>query len=566
VTTERSRTAVLLTLLVAAIVLYFVNLDVSAIWDANEAFYAETPREMIERGDYINPTFNYEPRINKPVLSYWIVAAAYRVFGISVGVQRLTIALGGVVLILVAFGLGRLAASVEPARSETGLSAALGLAVAPRLVMFARRIFVDIYISMFLALTLLCFALAERFPERRRAFLLLMYASVGFGVLTKGPVAVLLPGMVCFFYLVVHRELRRTADMMLPAGAAIVLAIVIPWYVGIYLQHGAGYLISLTKSFVIGENVARYTTGLGVRVERPFWWYIPVVFSDSFPWSVFLVPAALVWLRDRRSRGAPDAAFRTRTLLWLWILLIVAFFSASAAKQDLYIFPIVPAVAALSADAIRRATSAGARVGSAPVRSVPVAAIVAGGVLALVGGGLMYLFQSAGSVYALDGMVAISIVAIGGGAAVVVLAWRGALAPAVTMVAASVLVLDWLFVVRTLPSFEPYKPVPGFANALNGRLQSSDVVATYDVAIPSLVFYLRRHVQEVFSEDRLVELLQSPAGVYAVLPAEDYEQVRSRVPASCVVDRRRTFDVKLKNVLARDPLPELVLVANRCDG
>ena len=53
---------------------YFVGLGDSAIWDANEAFYVETPREMIERGDYVNPTFNYEPRFNKPVLSYWIVA------------------------------------------------------------------------------------------------------------------------------------------------------------------------------------------------------------------------------------------------------------------------------------------------------------------------------------------------------------------------------------------------------------------------------------------------------------------------------------------------------------
>ena len=61
----------------------------SAIWDANEAFYVETPREMVERGDYVIPTFNYEPRFNKPVLSYWIVAGFYKVFGVSVGVQRL---------------------------------------------------------------------------------------------------------------------------------------------------------------------------------------------------------------------------------------------------------------------------------------------------------------------------------------------------------------------------------------------------------------------------------------------------------------------------------------------
>ena len=61
-------------LLFLALCPYFVDLGGSSIWDANEAFYVETPREMIERGDYVFPTFNYEPRVNKPVLSYWIVA------------------------------------------------------------------------------------------------------------------------------------------------------------------------------------------------------------------------------------------------------------------------------------------------------------------------------------------------------------------------------------------------------------------------------------------------------------------------------------------------------------
>ena len=81
---------------------YFVGLGDSAIWDANEAFYVETPREMIERGDYVSPTFNYEPRLNKPVLSYWIVAGFYRLFGVSVGVQRCRSPLGAIVLIVAA--------------------------------------------------------------------------------------------------------------------------------------------------------------------------------------------------------------------------------------------------------------------------------------------------------------------------------------------------------------------------------------------------------------------------------------------------------------------------------
>ena len=56
----------LIVLLAAAVIPYFVKLDDASIWDANEAFYVETPREMVESGDYINPSFNYEPRFNKP--------------------------------------------------------------------------------------------------------------------------------------------------------------------------------------------------------------------------------------------------------------------------------------------------------------------------------------------------------------------------------------------------------------------------------------------------------------------------------------------------------------------
>ena len=90
----RSRQALLAVLLGAAIIPYFLNLGVSSIWDANEAFYAQTPREMIEAGDYVTPSFNFQLRMNKPVLSYWNVAASYHLFGISEWSERLPIAIG----------------------------------------------------------------------------------------------------------------------------------------------------------------------------------------------------------------------------------------------------------------------------------------------------------------------------------------------------------------------------------------------------------------------------------------------------------------------------------------
>ena len=234
---RRSRDTLLAALLVAAILPYVLNLGVSSIWDANEAFYAQTPREMIETGDYVTPSFNFQLRMNKPVLSYWNVAASYHLFGISEWSERLPIAIGALVIIGTAFGLGRLLGG-----TFAGLLAALVLATSPRFVLLARRIIIDIHITMWTGLVLLLFALAETRPQRRRLYLCLMYVAAGFGVLTKGPVAVFLPAVVFFIYLASQKRLGDLRHMMLPTGALISLAIVVPWYYFLYREHGWEYI------------------------------------------------------------------------------------------------------------------------------------------------------------------------------------------------------------------------------------------------------------------------------------------------------------------------------------
>ena len=232
-------------LLAAAVIPYFVNLGVSSIWDANEAFYAQTPREMMEASDYVTPSFNFQLRMNKPVLSYWNVAASYRVFGVSEWSERLPIAIGGIVIVATAFALGRLLGG-----TTAGLLAALVLATSPRLLLLARRIIIDIHITMWTGLVLLFFALSETTSERRRLYLCLMYVAAGFGVLTKGPVAVFLPALVFFVYLASQKRLGDLRHMMLPTGAIISLAIVVPWYFFLYREHGWEYI----GAFILGRT------------------------------------------------------------------------------------------------------------------------------------------------------------------------------------------------------------------------------------------------------------------------------------------------------------------------
>jgi 4-amino-4-deoxy-L-arabinose transferase-like glycosyltransferase len=547
-------------LLAAAVLPYLIDLGGSSIWDANEAFYVETPREMIQRGDLVGPTFNYQPRLNKPVLSYWIVAAFYKVFGVSVAVQRIPIALGALTLILTAFLLARAGGDLD-----AGLWAAAGLAVAPRLVMFGRRIFIDVYISMFMALTLLFFALAERYPARRRLFLLLMYASVGLGVLTKGPVAAALPALVFGTYLLVHGELKRVTQMMLPIGLLVVLAIVVPWYAALYHRYGWTYI----TSFIVGENIARYTEGVGVEQRRGLSFYLPVVFSDSFPWSLCLFGAAGLWFADRTAHreppsGRPRAAndgFRIRTLLWIWVVVIVMFFTFSAAKQDLYIFPIVPAVAALAGSFIGRRNPDGT---PARPRSLRATAMLIGLLLAAAGAGTFYIFETVGKVYALHGAAFVGAVAAIGGTVALALALFHRSRFALVVVLVSMVTLNWAFILRVLPSFERYKPVPPISAAIKQGLAAGDVVAHYNVALPSMVYYLGRHIEILFEREKFLDLMRGSQRVYAVLSASDYEQLSGELPGTCVLDRRPTVNIKLKAVLARDPLPEVLLITNRC--
>jgi 4-amino-4-deoxy-L-arabinose transferase-like glycosyltransferase len=561
VISDSRRCLALFVLLLAAVAPYFMDLGGSSIWDANEAFYVETPREMLQRGDFVSPTFNYLPRLNKPVLSYWIVAAFYKVFGVSVGVQRLPIALGALTMILAALLLARSAGNLE-----AGLWAATGLAVAPRLVMFGRRIFIDVYISMFMALTLTFFALAERYPERRRLFMLLMYVCVGLGVLTKGPVAAVLPALVFAMYLVVHRELKRIAEMMIPLGLVITLAIVVPWYAALYHRYGWTYI----TSFIVGENIARYTEGLGVEQRRGLSFYLPVVFSDSFPWSLCLFGAAALWFVDRRTWLGPDTvpysrddlAFRVRTLLWLWILVIVLFFTFSAAKQDLYIFPIVPAVAALAGVLIARRDAAG----SSPLPGMlRVTAAVIGLLLAVAGAGTFYIFETVGKVYALHGAALVGGAAAVGGTIALAFALFNRARAALVVVLVSLVTLNWVFIIWVLPSFERYKPVPSLTAAIQSRISDQDIVAHYNVALPSMVYYLGRHIEILFDREAFLKLLKGEKRVFAVLSAGDYDEVaRDAGVPTCVLDRRPTVNIKLKAVLARDPLPEVLLITNRC--
>lgn len=529
-------------LLVLSAILLFVDLGGSSIWDANEAFYVETPRQMVLTGDFVSPSFNGQPRFNKPVLSYWVVAGFYKVLGVSVTSERIAIAFGTLMLIAATYVIGR-----TVAKRETGVLAALIVASAPRVMLWSRRIFIDIYFASFLAVALMALVLVRAHPDQRRRYLVLMYVALGLAMLTKGPVALVLPGLVLFVYLLWTRTLGDLRSMMLPAGLVIIAAIVAPWYVLDYQRHGWTHIYE----FFVGENVGRYTETVGLQHRGPLF-YIPVLLTDLFPWSLFL-PAALwaAW----RARSA-----QTRLLI-VWIAAFVGVFSLSSTKQDLYVFPIVPAVAVLIADLISGEGESRAYVSSRVRQLARAGALLTGVMLLVVGGFTFWMTGPAQLIPNLSQAAVVAAVLFVGGLAALVVGWRSHMVTVAVSLGATAVAANWLLVLLVMRPFEQFKPVPPMSEWLQSHASATTVVAHYKNVLPSMTYYLGRPITPVFDLQSMTSLVEQQTSMYVLLRPNEFEALReaTSVPL-CVVDRRTlpVFDAKLSEILARK-LPQIWL-------
>lgn len=523
-------------LLAVSLILLFVDLGGSTIWDANEAFYVETPRQMVQSGDYVNPSFNGQPRWNKPVLSYWVVAGFYQVFGVSVATERLAIAVGAVLLVLAAGVIGRTIAG-----ADAGVVAALALASAPRVMLWSRRIFIDVWFTALLALALMAFVLARARPERRTRWFLAMYAFLGLAMLTKGPVALVLPGFALAVWLTWTRRWAELGAFQVPAGLAIIVAIVAPWYVADYLQNGPAHL----QAFFIGENVGRFSETVGVQSRGPLF-YVPVLLTDLLPWSLFLPAAALTAWRAARD---------DRRLLLVWIAAFVGIFSLSSTKQDLYIFPIAPAVAALVG-----ALVAAPSLDAAATRVARWGAGLTGLLLASAGGLFVWIAVVVRTLPELEWLWLAGAVLALGGLVVAASAARASLGRLAAGLGTTAVACNIVLVAGVMRPLEAYKPVAPMSEWLTAHAGGA-VVAHYKTPLPSMTFYLDRPVTPVFDLDAMTALVGREPAVYVLTRPGDYAELERAIPGPwCVIERRPLppFDAKLSQVLSGD-LPEIWL-------
>lgn len=329
---------------------YLWQLGSIGLIDETEPLFAGAARQMVETGDWLTPYFNESTRFDKPPLIYWLMAVSYHFIGSDEWAVRLPSALSAIALVAFCSYALRSFAGWYACWLGAGI-----LALNLQAIVWGRIGVADMLLCACIGGTLLCFfcGYAANQPGRwhwwPRGWYWGMYCCCALAVLTKGPVGLVLPGIVVLSFVLYTGQWRAVlGEIGLPGGLLLLGAIALPWFAAIAREHGRDYI----DTFFGYHNLERFTRVVN-RHKGPWYFYFGVVALGFAPWSAYL-PYALVrqqfWRRQwhaRQPRSAQLGLFAT-----FWFAAVFCFFTAAATKLPSYTLPLLPAAAILVALAV----------------------------------------------------------------------------------------------------------------------------------------------------------------------------------------------------------------------
>ncbi|MFA7060693.1 MAG: glycosyltransferase family 39 protein, partial [Pedobacter sp.] len=310
---------------------FFLLLGRVGLIEPDEGRYAEIPREMLERHDFITPTLNYVAYFEKPPLHYWLTALSFKLFGLSEFAARFAGTMAGLLTVLLVYYTARKLWG----RREAILSA-LVLATSTGFLVQSRINLTDMTLTFCLSAALCCFMIAAENKQHKGYYYHLFYLASGLSILAKGLIGLVFPIGIIFSYMFFSRRWQLLREMYLPSGILLLLSITAPWFV-LVAKHNQDFV----GFFFIHEHFERFFTTVHGRYQ-PFWFFAPILLLTMLPWSFYVLRALTHGLRSQlRQDGDP------RFFLALWVLFIFVFFSASNSKLIPYILPTFPPLAML---------------------------------------------------------------------------------------------------------------------------------------------------------------------------------------------------------------------------
>jgi 4-amino-4-deoxy-L-arabinose transferase-like glycosyltransferase len=320
-------------------VVVFWRLGYSSLLDPDEAHYAELTREMMQSGNWLVPLLDGHPFIDKPVLFHWLQGASVLLLGETEFAARLPTALAALALIAVTRWVGR--ALFSP---EVGNRAAMMFAVIPATFALSGVAVFDMVFALFLFGAVGCLLVAARMSSRRLE--LGGYALLTLAVMTKGPVALVLIGLLFVTATLASSATRaQVSRLRWKIGLPAVALAASPWFVWMGWHFGADFV----QGYLFAGNLFYFTQPVEFStraINHTF--YVRAFAGAFFPWSIIVIGRGIDLIRRFRSSGAISSA---EGLLWLWTLVVIGFFSIARFKLDHYIFPAAPACCLIAANA-----------------------------------------------------------------------------------------------------------------------------------------------------------------------------------------------------------------------
>ena len=317
----------------AAILLLLCGSSNLPLIDRDEPRFAEATREMMQRHDWLVPTFNGAYRFDKPPLTYWAMAVFYKLGGTNELTARLHSIVSTLALALVVYAAGSRWFS-----PLTGFGAAFGLLTSLQILLHGRLSVADM--PMVLAMAVAQVALFEILSESeleeqanrkaRRRWRWTLYLALAAGFLAKGPVALAVPLLTALLYrFAFWRKPQPWGRLKLHWGLLLVLALVGAWGIpGLIETHGLWWKVGM------GEHVV--DRGMEALNSRHYFapYYLATAFLSYFPWIAFLGYGVVALRRNWNERNA---------FLLSWLAAPYLIFLAYATQLPHYILPAFPA-------------------------------------------------------------------------------------------------------------------------------------------------------------------------------------------------------------------------------
>lgn len=308
----------------AAVLLLFFGNGSLLVTDSVESNYALTAKEMVLSGDWLSPQIYGHYWYDKPILFYWLTAVSFKLLGFTEFAARLAPALFGLAgLALICYGGTRLY------NERTGFYSGVMLLTSIEFFLISKSIITDAVLFFFFSATLLFFYLGYR--DGRARYWYLMYASAALAVLTKGPIGILLPGLIITLFLLWQRDWRLLLRCRLLSGCLLFAVLCVPWYAAMYSIHGSEFI----NTFFGIHNYLRATVSEHPR-DNVVYYYLLVNVLALFPWGLLLPWAAWQHYRRQGWRLAAREGF-----LLLWAATVFCFFQSMATKYITYTYPLV---------------------------------------------------------------------------------------------------------------------------------------------------------------------------------------------------------------------------------